>query len=142
MKLFFLIQISGLHEFEALKNPEINDFRWRARVLCESIQELRIDKSWIEKVNYQYPLRVEKDSLIPFYLQNYLKQDEIVLELRFETSKVILKKRFYSNLITIAYPFGRCHIVFVLIALVIVIKLSIKPSKDLIIIKQIRVSFF
>ncbi|XP_023229587.1 phosphatidylinositol 4,5-bisphosphate 3-kinase catalytic subunit delta isoform-like isoform X2 [Centruroides sculpturatus] len=78
----------GLHEFDALKNPEINDFRWKMRVLCEEISRERENNLWIDKVLYHYPIEVESSSKLPDYLLPRLKDGNLLLSIKLENSSV------------------------------------------------------
>lgn len=78
----------GLHEFAALKNSEVNDFRWKMRILGDEIAAKRKNKSWIEKVLYQYPTRTAPTPKIPKNVESRLKDGNIVLLIKFESTEV------------------------------------------------------
>lgn len=85
-----LIKLLGLHEFDVLKNSEINDFRWRAKIHCEDIQESRLSASWDERVHYKYPIRVDKrDSELPKYLEELLVDENVEVEFQLDNLEVI-----------------------------------------------------
>ncbi|KAG6800054.1 phosphatidylinositol 4,5-bisphosphate 3-kinase catalytic subunit delta isoform isoform X2 [Apis mellifera caucasica] len=46
----------GLHEFTALRNSEVNDFRWKMRVLGDEVAMARQKKSWMEKMEISFLL--------------------------------------------------------------------------------------
>ncbi|XP_043477506.1 phosphatidylinositol 4,5-bisphosphate 3-kinase catalytic subunit delta isoform [Leptopilina heterotoma] len=77
----------GLHEFAALKNSEVNDFRWKMRVLGDEIALGRQKKSWIEKVEHQYPLRLANCSILPQHIESRLNDGNIVLLTKFENTE-------------------------------------------------------
>ncbi|RWS31204.1 phosphatidylinositol 4:5-bisphosphate 3-kinase catalytic subunit beta isoform-like isoform X1 [Leptotrombidium deliense] len=80
----------GLHEFDALKSPEVNDFRWRTRLLCEEFQNKRFHHSWLQKAYYQYPPRIETSDSIPEYVLTRLdKNKNLNIEIRFWSAKTI-----------------------------------------------------
>ncbi|EFN66382.1 Phosphatidylinositol-4,5-bisphosphate 3-kinase catalytic subunit beta isoform [Camponotus floridanus] len=76
----------GLHEFAALKNSEVNDFRWKMRLLGDDVALGRQKKSWTEKVHYQFPSRVAAPT-VPKNIEIRLKDGNIVLVTKFENSE-------------------------------------------------------
>lgn len=78
----------GLHEFAALKNSEVNDFRWKMRVLGDEVAVARQKKSWVEKVQYQYPLRLAPSPAIPKNIECRLKDGNLVLVTKFRNTEV------------------------------------------------------
>lgn len=79
----------GLHEFAALKNSEVNDFRWKMRLLGDEMALDRQKKSWVEKVQYQFPSRTAPTPAIPKNIESRLKDGNIVLvTIKFESSDV------------------------------------------------------
>ncbi|XP_076360184.1 phosphatidylinositol 4,5-bisphosphate 3-kinase catalytic subunit beta isoform-like isoform X4 [Tachypleus tridentatus] len=81
----------GLHEFDALKNPEVNDFRWRMRLACNEWNQNYERKTWMEKLCYKYPLQVEKSSELPPFLLKRIKEGNIVVTIRLECSEMSFK---------------------------------------------------
>lgn len=77
----------GLHEFAALKNSEVNDFRWKMRVLGDEVAVDRQKKSWVEKVQYQYPSRLAPTPAIPKNIECRLKDGNFVILIRFRNSE-------------------------------------------------------
>lgn len=65
-----------------MKNSEINDFRWRVRLRCEEIADQRSNGSWIDKVKYKYPVRIEPMKEIPLYLKDHLSSGTIKIQTR------------------------------------------------------------
>lgn len=89
---------SGLHEFEALKDREVNDFRLQMRLLGSAIARERSTKTWIEKLYYQFPPRLSTDNEeIPKNISQKLRDDgNIILLVKFENTEVSrFYKRFY-----------------------------------------------
>lgn len=84
------MKFSALKEFDALLNPEVNEFRYRMRLLCEEIVKTRQNNSWLDKMRYAYTTSV--DSLItsiPEYLLDRLPQDGIItVQVIFDEPKV------------------------------------------------------
>lgn len=77
----------GLHEFAALKNSEVNDFRWKMRLLGDDVALGRQKKSWTEKVHYQFPSRIAPAVTVPKNIETRLKDGNIVLVTKFENSE-------------------------------------------------------
>ncbi|CAN7984927.1 unnamed protein product [Ixodes hexagonus] len=50
----------GLNSFDALKCPEVNEFRRTMRAFCTSIADKRAEWSPLEQVKYRYPARVDR----------------------------------------------------------------------------------
>ncbi|XP_036147909.1 phosphatidylinositol 4,5-bisphosphate 3-kinase catalytic subunit beta isoform [Monomorium pharaonis] len=76
----------GLHEFAALKNSEVNDFRWKMRLLGDEVALSRQKRCWTEKVHYQFPSRISP--IVPKNIESRLKDGNIVLVTKFENSEV------------------------------------------------------
>ncbi|GAB6031821.1 hypothetical protein CHUAL_010223 [Chamberlinius hualienensis] len=74
----------GLHEFDALKNPEVNEFRWKMRALCEEIAKEREKKGWLDKILYKYPVRLSDSPELPDMLKRKLQDGYLVILVRFE----------------------------------------------------------
>lgn len=87
----------GLHDFTTLKNSEVNDFRWKMRVLGEEIALARQKKSWVDKVRYQFPSRLAPNATVPRNIESRLKDGNIVLVTKFENTEVrrLLNNTFY-----------------------------------------------
>uniref|UniRef100_T1ISF0 phosphatidylinositol 3-kinase n=1 Tax=Strigamia maritima TaxID=126957 RepID=T1ISF0_STRMM len=77
----------GLHEFDVLKSAEVNDFRWKMRVLCEEVAREREKKSWQEKVLYQFPMRLESSKELPPMISKKLRDNNLVILVRFENTE-------------------------------------------------------
>lgn len=90
----------GLHEFTALRNSEVNDFRWKMRVLGDEVAMARQKKSWMEKVRYQFPTRLAPTATIPKNIECRLKDGNIVLVTKFENTEVREQLNFIIFFIT------------------------------------------
>ena len=77
----------GLHEFAALKNSEVNDFRWKMRLLGDEIASERQKKTWIEKVLYQFPTRIASSAEIPANVETGLSDGHLQLLVHFEKAE-------------------------------------------------------
>lgn len=49
----------GLHEFDSLRDPEVNDFRTKMRQFCEEAAARRQQLSWEAWLQYSFPLQLE-----------------------------------------------------------------------------------
>uniref|UniRef100_A0A8C8RZV6 Phosphatidylinositol 4,5-bisphosphate 3-kinase catalytic subunit delta isoform n=1 Tax=Pelusios castaneus TaxID=367368 RepID=A0A8C8RZV6_9SAUR len=49
----------GLHEFDSMSDPEVNDFRAKMRQFCEEKAAKRQQLSWISWMEYNFPLQLE-----------------------------------------------------------------------------------
>ncbi|XP_014639329.1 phosphatidylinositol 4,5-bisphosphate 3-kinase catalytic subunit delta isoform isoform X2 [Diceros bicornis minor] len=49
----------GLHEFDSLRDPEVNDFRSKMRQFCEEAAACRQQLSWEAWLQYSFPLQLE-----------------------------------------------------------------------------------
>lgn len=78
----------GLHEFAALKNSEVNDFRWKMRLLGDDMALGRHKRSWAEKVRYQFPSRIAPMPTVPKNIEIRLKDGNLVLVTKFTDSEV------------------------------------------------------
>ena len=66
----------NLGEFDALKNPEINEFRWKMKTLCDEVCKERSEFSWNRKVQYKYPCSVDHSEEMPNYLKQKFPPDD------------------------------------------------------------------
>lgn len=82
--------LTGLHEFDALKNPEVNNYRWLALKFTESFAAMRKNCSKLDYIHYNYPVRLERTPEIPSYLKIKLDGSEgkIMIEFRLNSSKM------------------------------------------------------
>ncbi|XP_034936238.1 phosphatidylinositol 4,5-bisphosphate 3-kinase catalytic subunit delta isoform-like [Chelonus insularis] len=77
----------GLHEFAALKNSEVNDFRWKMRLLGDDIALQRQKLDWEEKMRYQYPPRLAPTSAIPKNIESRLKDGNMQVLTKFQSTE-------------------------------------------------------
>lgn len=78
----------GLHEFDLLKNPEVNDFRWKMRLLGDEIARERQNKSWLDKMYYQFPPRLAATPGLSPLISSRLRDGHFVLGTKFENTEV------------------------------------------------------
>ena len=69
-----------MKDFDALLNPEVNEFRYRMRSLCEEIVKTRQNNSWLDKMRYAYPTSVDPLDLtvLPNYFHDRLPSDNMI----------------------------------------------------------------
>ncbi|XP_059078692.1 phosphatidylinositol 4,5-bisphosphate 3-kinase catalytic subunit beta isoform-like isoform X2 [Tigriopus californicus] len=51
----------NLQDFDELRNPEVNDFRWQMKLFCRKIAQarrIRLKDSWEAQILYQFPPRI------------------------------------------------------------------------------------
>uniref|UniRef100_A0ABD2XJG3 phosphatidylinositol 3-kinase n=1 Tax=Trichogramma kaykai TaxID=54128 RepID=A0ABD2XJG3_9HYME len=78
----------GLHEFAALKNSEVNDFRWKMRLLGDEIALERQKKSWSEKVDYQFPTGLAATPDVPKNIESRMSKDgNVKIVVKFENTE-------------------------------------------------------
>lgn len=79
----------SLKDFDALCNPEVNEFRYRMRTLCEEIVKTRQCNSWLDKMRYAYPTAVETFEKIPDYFQRRIGDNSCIqVKVSFESASV------------------------------------------------------
>ncbi|NP_001192477.1 phosphatidylinositol 4,5-bisphosphate 3-kinase catalytic subunit delta isoform [Bos taurus] len=59
LTLTWLPRLSGLHEFDSLQDPEVNDFRGKMRQFCEEAAARRQQLGWEAWLQYSFPLQLE-----------------------------------------------------------------------------------
>lgn len=73
----------NLSDFDALKNPEVNEFRWKMKALCDEEVKQRANWQWKDRVKYKYPCSIDKCEVMPSYLQEKLTEAHILVSVRF-----------------------------------------------------------
>ncbi|XP_014289821.1 phosphatidylinositol 4,5-bisphosphate 3-kinase catalytic subunit delta isoform [Halyomorpha halys] len=71
-----------LHEFDSLKNPEVNYFRWRMRGLGEEVSRCRSNKGWLERLCVQFPPRI--DPRLSHSVTGKLKDGNIFIYVKYQ----------------------------------------------------------
>ncbi|XP_055966950.1 phosphatidylinositol 4,5-bisphosphate 3-kinase catalytic subunit delta isoform isoform X2 [Sorex fumeus] len=81
----------GLHEFDSLHDPEVNDFRAKMRQLCEEAAARRQQLGWEAWLQYSFPLQLEPSarSWGPGTLR--LPSRALLVNVKFEGSEVSTK---------------------------------------------------
>lgn len=76
----------NLSDFDALKNPEVNEFRWKMKELCDEEVKQRSTWQWHERVQYKYPCSVDPSPEMPAYIKSKLadaREKYIFVSVRF-----------------------------------------------------------
>lgn len=79
----------GLHEFDSLKSTEVNDFRWKMRLLGEEIGRKRQTKCWLDRLYYQFPPRLAANANVPQSIATRLREGNFVLQTKFENTETV-----------------------------------------------------
>ncbi|XP_046389933.1 phosphatidylinositol 4,5-bisphosphate 3-kinase catalytic subunit delta isoform [Ischnura elegans] len=78
----------GLSEFDTLKSSEVNDFRWKMKMLVDDIAQARQHKSWLEKMHYQFPPRLAATPELPANIKSRLQNGNIIcVNVKFENAE-------------------------------------------------------
>lgn len=94
---FFSI-FTGLHEFDSLKNPEVNSFRSRMKQLADDEIRKRQHKSWFERLLYQFPPRLTAaDATLSRHILSRLKDGNFVILIKFDNTEVCWDFSFYVS---------------------------------------------
>ncbi|XP_046678812.1 phosphatidylinositol 4,5-bisphosphate 3-kinase catalytic subunit delta isoform [Homalodisca vitripennis] len=89
----------GLHEFDSLKNSEVNYFRSKMKALADEMARSRQNKSWLERLYYQYPPRISLTDRLP---------ETVCCRLRDGNIKLTVKNTAFENTET-AFTFSVKH---------------------------------
>uniref|UniRef100_A0AAX7T7I2 phosphatidylinositol-4,5-bisphosphate 3-kinase n=1 Tax=Astatotilapia calliptera TaxID=8154 RepID=A0AAX7T7I2_ASTCA len=77
----------GLHEFEAQKNDEVNEFRTKMRAFCEEKAQDRQSLPWQKWMEYSFPCELEPCCSLPQSLKTK-NIKKIFINVKFEASDV------------------------------------------------------
>lgn len=94
-----------MHEFDALKDPEVNEFRRKMRRLSEEKTQALLGLSWMDWLRQTYPPEHEPSVLDD--LEEKLYGGKLIVAVHFENSQVpscLRKKKLVSDL----YPVDCC----------------------------------
>lgn len=78
--------LSGLHEFDALQDPEVNDFRAKMRRISEEKIQSLVGLSWMDWLKHTYP--PEQEPVIPESFQDKLYSGNLVVAVHFDNCQV------------------------------------------------------
>lgn len=92
------LQISlGLHEFDALKDPEVNEFRRKMRKFSEDKIQSLVGLSWIDWLKHTYP--PEHEASVLENLEDKLYGGKLIVAVHFENSQVVFD--YYDFIISL-----------------------------------------
>lgn len=66
----------------------MNDFRWKMRLLGEEVTKGHQQRSWIDRLRYQFPPRLATSDKIPQTVSSRLREGSFVLLTKFENNEV------------------------------------------------------
>ncbi|KAF2351966.1 Phosphatidylinositol 3-kinase C2 domain [Trinorchestia longiramus] len=87
----------NLADFAALKNPEVNEFRWKMKVLCDEAVKERAGRPWNQRVQYKYPCSIDPSPSMPIYLEKKLTEandKHILVSVRFSFEVLKVESTF------------------------------------------------
>lgn len=93
-----------MHEFKALKDREVNDFRLHMRHLGGAICRDRLTKTWEEKLYYQFPPRLAVSIEVPKTILMKLREGNIILSVKFENTEVNIYNNNISGVFHSLFP--------------------------------------
>uniref|UniRef100_G3VA95 phosphatidylinositol-4,5-bisphosphate 3-kinase n=1 Tax=Sarcophilus harrisii TaxID=9305 RepID=G3VA95_SARHA len=86
----------GLHEFDALEDPEVNEFRSKMRQFSEEKIQSLVGLSWIEWLKHTYP--PEQEPSIPENLEDKLYGGNLVIAVHFENCQDVFSFQVSPNM--------------------------------------------
>lgn len=78
----------GLHEFDSLRDPEVNDFRTQMRQFCEEAAAHRQQLGWVEWLQYSFPLQLEPSARVWRADSLHVSNRALLVNVKFEGSEV------------------------------------------------------
>ncbi|KAL6038859.1 hypothetical protein STEG23_032590 [Scotinomys teguina] len=86
----------GLHEFDALKDPEVNEFRRKMRKFSEDKIQSLVGLSWIDWLKHTYP--PEHEPSVLENLEDKLYGGKLIVAVHFENSQDVFSFQVSPNL--------------------------------------------
>ncbi|KAK2514372.1 Pik3cb [Columba guinea] len=86
----------GLHEFDALQDPEVNDFRAKMRKISEEKIQSLVGLSWMDWLKHTYP--PEQEPVIPESFQDKLYNGNIVVAVHFDNCQDVFSFQVSPNM--------------------------------------------
>uniref|UniRef100_A0A8B9MFF8 Phosphatidylinositol 4,5-bisphosphate 3-kinase catalytic subunit beta isoform n=1 Tax=Accipiter nisus TaxID=211598 RepID=A0A8B9MFF8_9AVES len=86
----------GLHEFDALQDPEVNDFRAKMRRISEEKIQSLVGLSWRDWLKHTYP--PEQEPVIPESFQDKLYSGNIVVAVHFDNCQDVFSFQVSPNM--------------------------------------------
>ncbi|KAM9088592.1 phosphatidylinositol 4,5-bisphosphate 3-kinase catalytic subunit beta isoform 2-T3 [Megaptera novaeangliae] len=86
----------GLHEFDALKDPEVNEFRIKMRRFSEEKIQSLVGLSWMDWLKHTYP--PEHEPSIPENLEDKLYGGKLIVAVHFENCQDVFSFQVSPNM--------------------------------------------
>uniref|UniRef100_A0A8C0B080 Phosphatidylinositol 4,5-bisphosphate 3-kinase catalytic subunit beta isoform n=1 Tax=Buteo japonicus TaxID=224669 RepID=A0A8C0B080_9AVES len=86
----------GLHEFDALQDPEVNDFRAKMRRISEEKIQSLVGLSWMDWLKHTYP--PEQEPVIPESFQDKLYSGNLVVAVHFDNCQDVFSFQVSPNM--------------------------------------------
>lgn len=77
----------GLHEFDSMRDPEVNDFRAKMRQFCEERAGKRQQLSWRAWLEYSFPLQLEPLTKSPRTSPLHVSNRSCFINVKFESGE-------------------------------------------------------
>lgn len=74
----------ALHDFDALKSLEVNEFRWRMKMMVQGIVTDQESMTLIDRIKYHYPCHIGESDDLPEYLAPKLRDGNMVVGIRLD----------------------------------------------------------
>ena len=81
-------ELSGLHEFEAQKSHEVNEFRSKLHMFCEEKAQERQNLPWQQWMEYSFPCDLEPCCSPAGFGKVKLKHPKLFINVKFEACDV------------------------------------------------------
>lgn len=78
----------GLHEFDSVQDPEVNDFRAKMCQFCEERAAKRQQLSWAAWMEYNFPLQLEPMAKGPGTGPLHIPTKNIFVNVKFQSGGV------------------------------------------------------
>lgn len=76
----------GLHDFDSLKSLEVNEFRWRMKLMVASINREKEETSTLDKIKQHYPCDMAESDDLPSYLVPKLLDGIMMVSIRLDNT--------------------------------------------------------
>uniref|UniRef100_A0A8V1A672 phosphatidylinositol-4,5-bisphosphate 3-kinase n=1 Tax=Gallus gallus TaxID=9031 RepID=A0A8V1A672_CHICK len=86
----------GLHEFDALQDPEVNDFRAKMRRISEEKIQSLVGLSWMDWLKHTYP--PEQEPVVPENFQDKLYSGNLVVAIHFDNCQDVFSFQVSPNM--------------------------------------------
>uniref|UniRef100_A0A8C9F6F4 phosphatidylinositol-4,5-bisphosphate 3-kinase n=1 Tax=Pavo cristatus TaxID=9049 RepID=A0A8C9F6F4_PAVCR len=86
----------GLHEFDALQDPEVNDFRSKMRRISEEKIQSLVGLSWMDWLKHTYP--PEQEPVVPENFQDKLYSGNLVVAVHFDNCQDVFSFQVSPNM--------------------------------------------